>query len=130
MVVNYISSCVFLVCEVSGLEGLDEWLPPEDRGKKQATDVLILRAIGELGIAYPAEIVGETGVNRQTVFDRLCRLRHEGLVEKVVLGREPPEVMKKRLPVLWEQGIKGNLLKRMSWYVVTEEGMKLLEVGV
>jgi hypothetical protein len=102
--------------EVNVLE-TEAWMNPADeRVKASRSDDSILLAIKEVGVAYPAEIVGMTGLSRQTVFDRLCYLKTQGVIERVILGHSPPDDMKARLPLLFEMGIKGALLKRMSWY--------------
>jgi hypothetical protein len=106
---------------------VEDWMSPvDDRVKQTSSDNSILLAIKEVGIAYPAEIVGMTGLSRQTVFDRLCYLRTQGVIERVVLGRSPPEDMLVRLPALFELGVKGATLKRMSWYRIAskKEGVK------
>ena len=109
-----------MVCEVN-IVSIDDWTRPKDELQCISNnDELILKAIKEAGITYPAEIVGMTGLSRQTIFDRLCFLKTQGIIERVTLGREPPEKMKPRLTYLFEQGIKGKLLKRISWYQLVE----------
>jgi hypothetical protein len=100
---------------------VEDWtLPPGDRKSRASTDESILNVLRDLKISYPAEIVGFTGFSRQTVFDRLFYLKTRGIVEKVRLGNKAPPDIKARLPDLWDQGIKGASLKRMSWYRIKE----------
>jgi predicted transcriptional regulator len=118
--VKYISSIALWGGEVVDLE-IEDWMNPvDDRVKATSSDNSILLAIKEVGIAYPAEIVGLTGLSRQTVFDRLCYLKAQGVIERVALGRSPDPDMAARLPRLFELGIKGAMLKRMSWYRVVK----------
>ena len=106
---------------------VEDWLlPPDERSKKADTDETILNAIREFGVSYPAEIVGETGLSRQTVFDRLCYLRRHGVIEKLDLRHGAPDVLKERLPDLWVQNIKGNRIRMMSFYVLKNEELEVV----
>jgi hypothetical protein len=78
--------------------------------------------IDEFKITYPNEIVAHTGISQQTVLGRLGYLRNQGVIERVQLGSRPTDDMKARLPMLWDQGLKGATLKRMSWYRRVDHG--------
>ena len=78
--------------------------------------------IDEFKITYPNEIVTHTGISQQTVLGRLGYLRNQGVIERVVLGLRPSDEFKARLPGLWDQGLKGKMLKRMSWYRRVDHG--------
>lgn len=93
-----------------------ELTPPEDKRRIENVDNSILEAIEERGISYPAEIVGDTGISRQTVFDHLRHLCHDGKIERVMLRKHVPDDLKKRLQELWDIGMKGGMIKHMSWY--------------
>lgn len=99
---------------------VDWTIPPEDQQRRLDTDERILEVFKDLKISYPAEIVGETGLSRVTVYDRLRFLRHQGKLERVKIGMSPPDELRRRLPELWEMGLKGSMIKRMSWYRVAE----------
>jgi hypothetical protein len=107
---------------MSADELLGELTPPGERFKSAGVDASILEAVELRKISYPAEIVGDTGVNRQTVFDHIRGLVKAGRLERVFLQRTVPEIMKNRLPELWEMGLKGAMIKRMSWYRVVDHG--------
>jgi len=101
---------------------LSELTPPKERFEAASVDASILEAVEMRKISYPAEIVGDTGVNRQTVFDHIRGLVRVGRLQRVFLQRSVPEEMKERLNELWEMGLKGAMIKRMSWYVVVKDG--------
>lgn len=105
-----------IVIQKEIVEAGDEWSPPADKPGKSSSDAEILRVIDEFKIAYPNEIVAHTGISQQTVLGRLGYLRNQGVIERVVLGLRPSDEFKARLPGLWDQGLKGATLKRMSWY--------------
>lgn len=107
---------------MSGVDVLAELTPPKERFEAASVDASILEAVEMRRISYPAEIVGDTGVNRQTVFDHVRKLVREGRLERVFLQRSVPDEMKDRLPELWEMGLKGQMIKRMSWYRVVADG--------
>lgn len=99
----------------------DDWAtPPDERKEKLKTDEMILETIRELKITYPAEIVGMTGLSRQTIFDRLHYLRTHGKIERVILQRSPPADLEARLPQLWDLGLRSAMIKRMTWYRLSE----------
>jgi len=109
--------------------GLVDWTYPSEELKARVereqgvdADERILKVIGEKGVSYPAEIVGLSGLSRQTVFDRLFRLKEEGRVRRVNTNvLSPPEKLKKRLPELWSLGLRGGQIRRMSWYELVED---------
>lgn len=103
---------------------LGELTPPKERFEAASVDASILEAVATRKISYPAEIVGDTGVNRQTVFDHVRMLERQGRLTRVFLHRSVPDEMKERLPELWELGLKGKMLKRMTWYVVVDHVAK------
>ena len=100
-----------------------DWtLPKKELIKKETVIDSIYTAIKEQKITYPAEIVGITGLNRQTVFDKLAYMTRRNMVEKIDVStkREPPEKLKERLPELWGKGLKGEVIRRMSWYQIND----------
>lgn len=102
----------------------DDWaLPPENNIKQEKAEELILLVIEEKKISYPAEIVGETGISRTLVFDKLAHMRKERKIEKINLynTKEPPEELMERRQELWDMGLKGGMLRRMSWYRIPKD---------
>jgi len=98
---------------------MENWaIPPEDRIEEKNGRKLILECIKQKGITYPAEITMITGLSRQSVFDYLAKLSYSGEIKRLDIAtcRNPPRALKRRLPELWAMGLKGNALKRMSWY--------------
>lgn len=104
----------------------DDWaIPPDERERHKKTDKMILFALEQKKITYPAEIVAETGLSRQTVFDRLAYMSKSGMVERVnVINHKPPKELTDRLNELWILGLKGNSIRRMSWYRLKEKEKK------
>lgn len=101
---------------------LMELTPPGELVEKSSIDRSILDAVRQRKISYPAEIVGDTGINRQTVFDHVRMLERQGKLKRVLLHQFVPDEMKARLQELWDLGLKGKMIKRMSWYVVSSDG--------
>ena len=99
---------------------LGELTPPGERKAEKNIDKSILESIEDRKITYPAEVVGDTGINRQTVFDRLRYLSKEGKIERVALRRKVPDELKGRLEELWDLGLKGQMIRRMSWYKLND----------
>lgn len=99
---------------------LEELTPPGERHIKADVDASILEAVAERKISYPSEIVGDTGINRQTVYDHIRHLAKEGKLERIFMHKFVPEELKGRLHEFWDMGLKGNALKRMSWYRVKD----------
>ena len=96
--------------------------PPEDR--KQLTDrnKLIIDFIKDRGCSYPAEIARELGLGKETSYKYLFQLAKKGILVKQNLHAmtSAPEWLKPRLDELWEEGIKGNAIKRISWYTLAD----------
>lgn len=108
--------------EVVELEAGDWTRPKGPDRMKLDTDEEILRVLREFKISYPNEIVMHTGFSQQTVLSRLGFMKIQGIVERVVLGMRCPDDLKERLPFLFSQGLKGNTLRRMSWYRIVDHG--------
>lgn len=96
---------------------LADWsLPPEERRQKMSNETRVYESIKERGVTYPNEIMEDTAMGRQVIYDHLRILKGKGKIEKIVFGEYPPDDVKARLPDLWAQGIKGGAIRRMSWY--------------
>jgi DNA-binding transcriptional ArsR family regulator len=101
---------------------VDPYSPPSDKLAKTSTDDLIIEVLRELKISYPNEIAAQTGYSQQTVLARLAYLRVHGIVERVPLGRSPPDELKARFPQLWELGLKGPRIKMCAWHRLVDHG--------
>jgi len=113
--------------EIVELDAVD-WTRPKGPDKRRLdTDEEILRVIREFKISYPNEIVMHTGFSQQTVLSRLGYMKVQGILERVILGVRPPDDLKERLPFLFSQGLKGNTLRRMSWYRIVDHGSEAKE---
>jgi len=102
---------------------VDWTIPPEDQAVQKNSKRLVMECIKQKGITYPAEITMITGLSRQTVFDTLAKMTYSKEVKRLDIAtmREPPVLLKRRLPELWAQGLKGNAIKRMSWYKLQDD---------
>ena len=100
----------------------DPYSPPSERLVKTSTDDLIIEVLRELKISYPNEIAAQTGYSQQTVLARLAFLRVHGVVERVMLGRSPPDELKARFNELWELGLKGARIKMCAWHRLVDDG--------
>ena len=100
--------------------------PPE---KKEAVDErvgLILDLIKQRGCSYPAEICGELDISKDTVY-RKCRfLERQGVIKRMSLAgiEHVPGWLKPRINELWARGIKGEKIRRITWYVLVKAGGK------
>jgi len=101
---------------------VDELSPPKEYKADEGVEGAIVRAVMDRCISYPAEIVADTGLSRQTVFDKIRIMKNQGFLERVFLKQFVPDLLKSRLQELWDMGLKGNMIKRMSWYTVTVKG--------
>jgi DNA-binding Lrp family transcriptional regulator len=72
--------------------------------------------VDDLKITYPSEVTQHTGLSAPTVLARLGYMKNQGILERVSMRQGCPDDLKARLPDLWAWGLKGDTLKRMSWY--------------
>ena len=72
--------------------------------------------VDDLKITYPSEVVQHTGLSAPTVLARLGYMKNRGVLERVCMRKGCPDELRDRLPDLWSWGLKGDTLKRMSWY--------------
>jgi len=113
--------------ETVDLEAVD-WTRPKGPDKVRLdVDEEILRVLRDLKVSYPNEIVMHTGFSQQTILSRLGYMKIHGTVERLVLGVRCPDDLKERLPFLFSQGLKGNTLRRMSWYRIVDHGTEAKE---
>jgi len=102
--------------------GLDP--PTEQKADDEKID-LILGFIKDKKVAYPAEICGFLDIPKDTVYRKLRFLEGQGKIERLSLEgkRFVPKWIEPRLPALWKRGLKGDAIRRISWYrVVSDDG--------
>jgi predicted DNA-binding protein YlxM (UPF0122 family) len=99
---------------------LDELTPPEEKREHGKIDASIIEVVKDRKISYPAEIAGDTGISRQTCFDHIRHLAKQGKLERVSMRMFVPDELKERLQELWDMGLKGGMIKRMSWYRIPD----------
>jgi len=99
--------------------------PIEKEAAEERTD-MILGLIKNKGVAYPAEIGGELNIPKDTTYRLLRFLEAQGKIERLSLdgNRFVPDWLDARLHNLWKRGIKGDAIRRISWYrVVGTDGI-------
>ena len=98
--------------------------PPEEDKADDGQFEMILDIIREKGCSYPAEISGELNVSKDTVYRKLRFMEKKGRVEKMIIKSPTfvPEWLKPRMPELWNRKIKGESIRRISWYIIGKEG--------
>jgi len=98
--------------------------PPEEEKADDTKSDMILDIIREKGISYPSEICGETDISKETVYRKLRFLEKQGAVERMLLNGSKfvPEWLQPRIKDLWERKIKGDAIRRISWYRVVGDG--------
>lgn len=103
------------------LPGFD---PPEEKEQMDLKAEEILEVIREQGCSYPSEICGETDISKETVYRKLRFMTKQGLVKRMSLeGKSTvPEWLEPRVNGLWGRGLKGNAIRRLSWYMVVKDG--------
>jgi len=101
--------------------------PPEEQKADDEKTNLVLEFITEKGIAYPAEISGFLDIPKDTCYRKLRFLEGQGKIERLTLEGKMhvPDWLQPRLKELWSRGIKGNAIRRISWYTLTKEGEKV-----
>ena len=99
--------------------------PPMEKEASDEKIDLIFGFIKEKGVAYPAEICGFLDLPKDTVYRKLRFLEGQGRIERLSLEgkRFVPEWIEPRLHALWKRGIKGDAIRRISWYrAVKDDG--------
>lgn len=96
--------------------------PPQEEEKADERVEWILDLIKEKGCSYPAEIGGELNISKDTLYRKLRFLEKEGIIKRMSLeGKEQvPDWLEPRIKELWARGIKGEGIRRISWYMVVK----------
>lgn len=97
--------------------------PPEEEEAEDEKFEMILDIIKEKGCSYPAEISGELNVSKDTVYRKLRFMEKKGRVKRMVIKSPDyvPEWLKPRITELWNRKIKGDAIRRISWYAIGDE---------
>lgn len=104
---------------------LDGFSPPKEEEQMDLKADEILEVIKEKSCSYPSEICGETDISKETVYRKLRFMAKQGIIKRMSLaGKERvPEWLEPRVQELWDRGIKGDAIRRLSWYrVVGKDG--------
>lgn len=98
--------------------------PPVDEDQTDLKAEEILEVIREKKCSYPSEICGETDISKETVYRKLRFMTKKGVVKRMVLeGKNTvPEWLEPRIKDLWNRGLKGEAIRRLSWYMVVSDG--------
>lgn len=98
--------------------------PPEEKEADEETFEMILDIIKEKGCSYPAEISGELNKSKDTVYRKLRFMEKQGMVKRMYVKSPTfvPEWLKPRIPELWNRQIKGDAIRRISWYAIGSDG--------
>jgi len=105
---------------MSGKKSVLGFVPPEQSEQEDLKASEILEIIREKGCSYPAEICGETDISKDTVYRKLRFLTKQGVVERMSLegSDKVPDWLRDRIPGLWSRGLKGDAIRRLTWYRV------------
>ena len=98
--------------------------PPEEEKANDVRETSILDVIEAKGVSFPSEICGETDISKETVYRKLRWLEKQGKVKRMDLGASKfvPKWLQPRIKDLWERKIKGDAIRRISWYMVVKDG--------
>lgn len=92
--------------------------PPVREDEADEKVDMILDLIKLKGCSYPAEIMGELDISKDTIY-RKCRfLERNGIIKRMSLAgiERVPDWLQPRINELWARGIKGDKIRRMTWY--------------
>lgn len=98
--------------------------PPEEKEADDETFEAILDVIKEKGCSYPAEISGELNKSKDTIYRKLRFMEKQGMIKRMSI-KSPnfvPAWLKHRMTELWNRQIKGDAIRRISWYVLGSDG--------
>jgi len=98
--------------------------PPEEIEAEDEKLEMILEIIKEKGISYPAEISGELNISKDTVYRKLRFMEKQGKVKRMFIKNPDyvPEWLRPRIKDLWQRKIKGDAIRRISWYALGSDG--------
>ena len=99
---------------------LDGLRPPEEYEEEMNYESIILEFVKKKGCSYPAEIMRELGISKDTVYLKLFKLvKEDWLMKHNLYGTfMVPSWLKPRLQELWDDGKKGDSIRHMSWYTL------------
>ena len=99
---------------------MDGLRPPSDYDADVNYESVIFEFVKKKGCSYPAEIMRELGINKDTVYLKLFKLvKDDWLMKHNLYGTfKVPSWLKPRLKELWNDGKKGDSIRHMSWYTL------------
>lgn len=99
---------------------LDGFKPPEEYDTGMNYNSIIYDFVKKKGCSYPAEIMREVGISKDTLYAHLFELtKKEWLVKHNLAGMfTVPAWLKPRVKEMWSMNIKGDRIKGMAWYTV------------
>lgn len=104
--------------------------PPEDRDKiiedHYNAKERILEIIINKGATYPNEIIQLTGMQPTTVYNNLGYLAAQNKIKRIKLKSKEkiPPIIKQRFKELWARDIKGDMLFRISFYILPNRSLE------
>ncbi|MEA3222768.1 MAG: hypothetical protein U9P49_06345 [Thermodesulfobacteriota bacterium] len=105
-------------------EELDGFRPPQEYDEGVNYNKIICDFVAKKGCSYPAEMMRELGIYKDTLYVHLAQLVRDNWLEKHSLGgmNKAPSWLKHRLQELWDMNIKGDRIKMMAWYTLSGVG--------
>jgi len=99
---------------------LDGLRPPSEYEADVNYESVIIEFVRKKGCSYPAEIMRELGISKDTVYLKLFKLvKEDWLMKHNLYGTfKVPSWLKPRLKELWNDGKKGDSIRHMSWYTL------------
>lgn len=100
--------------------------PPQDKNEADDRADAILELIREKGCSFPAEIMGELDISKDTIYRKCRYLEKQGLIKRMALFGvdKVPDWLQPRIKELWARGIKGDKIRYMTWYTVVKSASK------
>ena len=100
--------------------------PPQDKNEADDRADAILELIREKGCSFPAEIMGELDISKDTIYRKCRYLEKQGLIKRMSLWGidKVPDWLQPRIKELWARGIKGDKIRYMTWYTVVKSASK------
>lgn len=104
----------------------DPFCPPQEFLKADLRSEEIYEFLKQVKCSYPQEIMVEVNISKDTLFRRLRLLEKEGKIKRMFIEDAVsfPKWLEHRKAHLWARGLKGNAIRRMSWYLVVDDGKK------
>jgi len=108
---------------------LDGFRPPEEYDTGMNYDSLIYDFVKKKGCSYPAEIMRELGISKDTLYTHLFQLvKKDWLVKHNLAGKYlVPDWLRPRVKEMWSMNIKGDRIRGMAWYTLSNLNAKVAD---